>query len=216
MSSRSLIVVLAGSLIAASAAHADTININGDPIGSPNFPNGQGNYTGTLTFTALGVNSATLAVSLTNTSPGGDGYLTGFVMLNNADWSHVSVSLAGSPQISNTNFQNTGGPEGAGSFGSFRGGAALSGNFLGNGNPANGVAVGGTITATFNISGTGVGSMSASDFVTPISGNAQFVVRFRGFADGGSDQVPGIPTPGTAMLAGLGALVATQRRRAQR
>lgn len=215
MSSRSLIVVLAGSLIAASAAHADTININGNPIGSPNFPNGQGNYTGTLTFTALGVNSATLAVSLTNTSPGGDGFLTGFVMLNNADWSHVSVSLAGSPQISNTNFQNTG-VEGAGSFGDFRGGAALSGNFLGNGNPANGVAVGGTITATFNISGTGVGSMSASDFVTPLNGNAQFVVRFRGFADGGSDQVPGVPTPGTAMLAGLGALVATQRRRAQR
>jgi hypothetical protein len=190
---------------------------------------GLGSFTGTFDYIPIGDFSGTLIVELTNTSPAANGGLiTGFLFnipigvdvgagTTLAPSSHPLV-LVGGPSFSNS---ASGAP-----FGDFDIGAALGGNWLGGGSPVNGIAVGDTGTFQFNLVGTGLdGPLGPGDFLSTLSNDAStgwgeqaFVVRFKGFEDGGSDKVPmdtlgePIPEPGTMILLSLGLASLSARR----
>lgn len=207
---RILAAALTSACALSSTAMADMITISSNAAASPNAVS-YGAYTGTVTFTSNTATSGTLAISLTNTSSFLGGRITGVVLLNNANWSGLTVSLL---STSNANFLDTS-TESASPFGTFLGGMALGANWSGGGSPNGGTAIGSTLTATFSITGVGVGAMNAANFVNPLGEAQQFAVRFRGFDNGGSDKLPGqlVPTPGAAAVLGLGAIASLRRRR---
>ncbi|MCL4220292.1 MAG: hypothetical protein KJZ65_02870 [Phycisphaerales bacterium] len=190
----------------AGAAQADIVNISGSVMNSTEQTGA--NYTGTLDYTYGGGSSGTLIVSLTNTTPGGvGGFLTGFVFNINSTDAGASAILT---STTNANFLNTGN-ESASPYGNFDAGAALGANWTGGGSPADGIAVGGSATFTFAVTALDANLLSASSFMNgPNQWN--FLVRFRGLANGGSDKVPGVPAPGALALLGLGAAAARRRR----
>lgn len=173
-----------------------------------------GSYVGTASYASLTPNTGTLVIQLTNTSPiAGGGYITGLVF--NVPGSDSSASLfSANPSA----FTSVGTNPSASPFGSFEAGAALGGNFLGGGSPVPGIAVGSTGTFIFSITSSVAATITADDFV-PTSAIPSLVVRFRGFANGGSDKVPGIgeppiPAPGAAAtLALAGGFLIRRRRR---
>lgn len=161
---------------------------------------GLGSFTGSMTWTYLGSGSGTLAVSLTNTSPPANGgFLTGFAF-NTVNG--IGMTLATGPNGSWSGMSGVS----ASPFPNFDFGAALGGNWLGGGSPNAGIAVGSTGAFTFNVSGddTLLASLSDASFFDTSNGYG-FAARFRGFADGGSDKVPGevlvTPLPQTLGLA---------------
>jgi len=172
---------------------------------------GLGSYVGTLQYTADVFDpEGTLTVTLANTSdPGNGGFITGFVFnIDSAD-ANASASL-----IQESHSLDGVANEFAGPFGTFDAGAALGGNFLGNGNPSSGIGVNQTGEFAFLISASDAGSLTAASFLSgPNSHN--FVVRFRGFGDEGSDMVPGmlVPAPGALALLALAGIIGTRRRR---
>lgn len=181
-------VIAAVSTVSAQAGTVTQLNIGG--TGS------LGSYTGLISYDNVGI----LDISLTNTSaPANGGYITGLVfnIVGNSNATYV-------PIIGDT-FQNTD-SEAAQPFGTFEEGAAIGGNWSGGGSPTSGVAVGVTRIFRFNITGAGIGSLTANSFFSQLSSNPQgggaklFAVRFKGFEDGGSDKVPGVlvPTPAAA------------------
>lgn len=197
-------------LSSASVASADLIEISSDPSQSTE---GLGTFIGSLQyFGDMFSSSGTLTVSLTNTSdPANGGFLTGFVFNFGSADPDASASLLSASHP----FQYISDAM-APPFGTYDAGAALGGNWNGGGSPNAGIAVGETGTFQFSIDASDVGYLSAASFL----GNPEspgFVVRFRGFDDGGSDKVPGtpvttIPAPaamGLLMIAGL----VTRRRR---
>jgi MYXO-CTERM domain-containing protein len=186
-------------------AHADLIGIQSNPAASTE---GLGTFTGSIDYTAA---TSTLIISLTNTSPlANGGFITGFVFnIDSVDAGASATLQAGATHP----FLNTG-TESASPFGNYEAGAALGGDWTGGGSPNSGIAVGGTGMFTFLVSASDSLSLTASDFITS-QGPSQwdFVVRFRGFVDGGSDKVPGVvPGPPALALLLLG-LAGTGRRR---
>jgi len=191
----------------AVAASADSIQIQGDMA---NSSEGLADYTGLIDWSFPGVgNTGTVAISLTNQSAVG-GFITAFVFNVDSADTNLSISLT---SASNGNFSELLGAD-AGPFGGpYDGGASIGGGFLGGGSPSGGIAVGDTATFVFSITANDAGSLSALSFLDGPS-PFNFIVRFRGLDDGGSDMVPGtlVPAPGAIALLAAAGLIGRRRR----
>jgi hypothetical protein len=202
----------AGVLASAGACHADTVEIFGVTGSSTE---GLGDFTGSITYTPTMDDMGTLLVSLTNTSPmANGGFITAFVFNIASSDSDASAMLLSGPAnfvgISDVNAQ----PFGM----NFDAGASTSGGpapFEGGGNPSLGLGVGDTGEFEFKITADDAASLMADDFITNGPFDFNFVVRFRGFEDNGSDKVPGavIPLPSVAAMGGIGLLGLGLKRR---
>jgi len=193
-------LVVAASLLATGAtASADLINIFGDGA--------LGDYTGSISYDG-GTN--VLVISLTNTSaPANGGFLTGVIFnINSADAAASAVLTS----TTDADFLDTGSENGA-PFGTFEAGAALGANWLGGGNPTLGIGVGGSVTLTFLVTASDRAFLTAGSFINNDVLDPDFVVRFRGFEDGGSDKVPGTPAPAALGLLGVAGAFSGGRRR---
>jgi hypothetical protein len=181
-----------------------------------------GTFSGTFDYTATDDTSGTVDIVLNNDSLTA-GFLTGF-LFNIPEGATVTDAtlttsdgdflVDGAPTFDNS---ASGAPNG-----DFDIGAALGGSYLGGGNPNLGIAQGGSATFSFALTGTGLGGLTSQDFLSTLSSGGEpseeFVVRFRGFPDGGSDKVPNdgvVPEPGTLTLLGLGLASLAARRRAK-
>lgn len=204
------------SLLALSAmASANALPISGTGT--------LGSFTGSLTFSATASTMGTLSISLSNTSPAANsGFITAFV-LNNPNNQITSISsFTDAPGggsfslIALTSNGVSGAPNGQFDFG-----ATTGGGFEGGGAPRDGIAVGVSDSFTFSLTGTNLQALTASSFLAELStgtgsggGAAALDVRFRGFANGGSDKVvlagsgggsaEGVPVPEPASMALLG------------
>ncbi len=194
-----------------AAAHAGIVHIQADTSASTE---GLGNFSGSLQWAYAGGATGILTVSLTNTSDvANGGYITAFAF--NSDASAPSFSL---DAASNGAFGLITGVNAMPYGMNFLAGASTGGSFQGGGNPTVGIGVGQTGTFVFSVSAGNLGDLGASNFIAgPYAQN--FVVRFRGFDDGGSDKVPGspfetpVPAPGAIALLGVAGLLGARRRR---
>jgi hypothetical protein len=201
-------LLIAIALLAPSHARADLISIQSD-VG--NSTESLGALEGSMEYSSLGGGSGTLVITLTNTSGASNGgFITG--LLFNFD----SVDGAASAMLASGThpFTDTGGGNGAPFGDNFDAGAALGGNFLGGGSPNAGIAIGQTGTFIFNILASDAASLTASSF---LSGPYEFdfIVRFKGFENGGSDKVPVtvVPAPGSLAVLASALLLTLRRRR---
>ncbi len=165
---------------------------------------GLGAFNGSIAVDVLSPTSATIQITLTNLSPiANGGYITGFAFNdpNSSSKGNIgtvtsfsqSYTPAGAPPANNMaligdpTFNNTisGSP-----FGSFDIGAAVGGDLLGGGSPQPGVEVNQTGVFTFEVEGSSLNKLTAGNILNTLStGGVAFMVRFRGFEDGGSDKV---------------------------
>src|SRR5262245_56369778 len=232
---RSLLILGAWLVLALPGARAETI------VSTPGL-SGLGAFEGSIVYHADTPTQATLTIQLTNTTPSAlGGYLTAFVF-NNPN----NQITAASPVSLATNFGLL--PFGANSvngapFGRFDFGISTGGSFEGRGPPSRGLGLGASGTFTLTLTGTNLDDLSAASFFATLSvppgageGTHAFVARFRGFAQGGGDKVPGAlsgggrgptpaeispaPEPGALVLAAVGgaglAFFACRRRGEQR
>jgi hypothetical protein len=185
-------------------AFAQTIVFSGD-ISNSSEQTGS-TYSGSIDYDS---GAQEVTISLTNDTPiGVGGRLVAFAFRIESSDPGASATLINSTLASFTNIPAM---INAGSFGDYHAGAGLSGNFLGGGNPNSGLAIGASATFVFSVSASDAGSLTTADFFAPSEG---FLARFRGLNDGGSDQVPAVPTPAAAItLAMAGGLVGGARRR---
>ncbi len=195
-----------GLLVAGAAARADIIEVTGLRAASTE---GLGAFSASIEYNYLSGDQGQLLLDLTNTSdPANGGYITAFVFNIDASGPR-SAALVESSRPAMVDLSSDG--RDASPFGWFDAGAGIGGQFLGGGNPSGGVAVGHTGFFEFLVTSEAAHALTASSFVSGPN-EYDFVVRFRGFADGGSDKVP-VPAPGSMALLGLGALSISCRRR---
>jgi hypothetical protein len=224
------VTLLAAVMLAPATALAVPI-----PISGSTGLNGLGSFTGTFDYTPTSAMTGIIDITLNNTSPlVTGGFLTAFVFnlpagvtvsaapLDSSDNDFDTLTPLGDPTFNN----NVNGAP----FGQFDIGASTGGGFEGGGNPALGIAAGGSATFQFLLTGTGLGGpLSAANFLSALSvppgageGLTPFEARFRGFdveAGPDSDHVPldtPIPEPGTLALVGLGLASLSARRLASR
>jgi len=211
--SSALVAATVLSMACAESARADLIFIQSNSGASSE---GLGSFTGSIEYAYDAIDGdGQLIITLTNTSPAGNGgFLTGFVFnIDSAD-AGASATLVSASPVTLINAPNQSGEP----FGNpYDAGAALGGNFLGNGNPDQGVAIGTTGTFEFEVNASDASTLTAASFLNgPFE--YDFLVRFRGFGDGGSDKVPAeqiVPGPSALLMACLGVLVIGRRRRLQ-
>jgi hypothetical protein len=209
-------IALAAAAMTATTAHASVIQIQSD---GENSTEGNSSFVGSIGYDASAnaePSQGVLTISLTNTNDEDTGgFITGFVFnINSDDPSSMAVLTSAVPSF--LGVQNHPAPP----FGmSFRAGAALNGDWSGGGNPNGGIAPGETGTFVFDIFATDAAFLNAYSFITgPYDFN--FVVRFRGLNDGGSDKVPGtngstVPAPAALACFAFAGLLGRSRRRLQ-
>ena len=194
--------------VCAGRAHASFSTAMYMPCGSTE---GIGSFQAELAYSYSGGTSATIAVTLTNnTAMTFGGYITALALNPNG-------SASGLAFVSGTNAAFIDIPPlvSAPPFGDFAAGAGLNGSFLGNGNPAAGIGVGGSEVFTFTLTGS-ASALAALDAETALSQTGYaMVVRFRGGDDGWSDKVVGcaLPAPGALAILGTAGLLTRRRRR---
>lgn len=172
-------------------------------------------YEGAISYDA---SLAQLSISLTNTTPTAiGGRLTAFAFRIDSTDPSASATLVSTTL---TSFTNAGAGVSAAPFGTYDGGAGLRGTFLGGGDPNRGLAIGNSADFVFSVAAADAAILNSGSFM---SGPMEFVARFRGLADGGSDKVPvsivsppdspPVPAPGGVALAAVGGLMMCRRRR---
>ncbi len=203
------VAAIAAAACAASASAAFS-TASYEPCGSTE---GLGSFHADLTYSYVGGATATITITLTNsTEVSLGGYITALAINYSS-----TASGVGFLSSSSAAFTDIMAPISASPYGMFAAGAGLGGSFLGSGDPGGGIAVGGSETFTFVLSGSAaaLAALDAETVLTPDAGYAM-VVRFRGGAvDDWSDKVVGCPLPAPGALALLGAvgLVSKRRRR---
>jgi hypothetical protein len=171
-------------------------------------------FTGSIQYTPSAQSSGTLVVSLTNTTDPASlgGYITGFAFNFHSSDPSAALSLV-AEDFHFAELTDVSCPP----FGIFDKGAALGGSWIGGGNPTRGIPIGSSGSFTFDVSASDAQGLEAADFISssPDRSAFAFVVRFRGFVNGGSDKVPGgsVPAPGSIALLGIGSLLALRRKR---
>lgn len=212
-------------LMGGRQAHADLIEIQ-------SVTGHQGSYTGSLDYQAnSNGTSATLTISLTNTSSASGPNLTAFVFNNPNPSVITSVNLTSAPPgfslLSGTHAS-------AGPYGQFAFGAGTGPNFESAANASSGLAPSSSqaiFTFTLSNPGGGLQNITAASFFSTLStgaspkfGDQAFVARFIGSSSDHNDRVPGVdppiphktPEPGSLTLAALGALGLLGMARARR
>ena len=199
------------AVVMLSSIRADASSVVSLVSDSANSTSGLGSFSGSLEYFDL---TSTLVVSLTNTSNiSNGGYITGFLFNIASSDPKASATLLDSPAPTHP-FENCQGNGLSGQpFGNpFSAGAALGGDFLGGGDPVNGIAVGDTGTFSFHVNAADASFLSAMNFITGGPYAFNFIVRFRGFEDGGSDKVPAftnfVPLPPALPLGATGLVLA--------
>lgn len=179
-----------------------------------NSESNKGFFTGSFSYLSTSSTDASLTFELTNTSPAAnEGFLTAFAF-NNPDDLVTDATLSST----NANFDIIGDPSFNNSIngqprGRFDIGASTSNQWLGGGNPNQGIGVGETETFTFALTGTGLDTLTEQSFINALStGGGEpgvfFYARFLGFEDGDSDKVPAVAVPEPSpLLLGLATVV---------
>jgi len=206
----SALMTLMGLAGNASAGVANFASDAGSIVGSTGV-----SFSGSSTWIQSDAGHGVLEISITNTtSPTVGGYLTGFAF--NLGGFDATVDLLSSDALGFVGVTRVS----AQPFGDdFAAGAAIGGNWLGGGRPQGGLTIGQTGVFTFAVTS---GAVSGFSSATPFDGPSEydFVVRFRGLADGGSSKVAGVitsvPAPGSAALMAAALFVGVGRRRERR
>jgi hypothetical protein len=174
---------------------------------------GFGSFEAQLIYSYSGGTSATISITLTNSTDASlGGYITALAINPNAMASGLSFTMS-----TNAAFAGIAPSVSAPPFGDFAAGAGLGGSFLGSGDPSAGIAVGSFEIFTFALTGSAA-ALASLDAETVLSSSSGYsmVVRFRGGAvDDWSDKVVGcaLPAPGALALLGAVGLVPRRRRR---
>lgn len=183
-----------------------------------------GQYSGSMSWSHVSGNTATLTVSLTNlASTAAGGKLTGFVF-GTPSVAGLTYKLTTVPANNSAWKIAVGRGAAAQPFGNYQMGAALGGDWNGGGSPNAGIGVGQTGTWVFTITGgeSTLATLAASNF-WHATNEFGFVARFKGFNDGGSDKTPGqisppeeltvVPVPAPVLFAGVGLIAGVVVRR---
>jgi hypothetical protein len=207
------LVLVFGLAMQAGVASAAVVNIF-DEACLENL----GDFSGTLDYISTDATSATLTVTLTNTSPvDNGGFITAFVFNNPSNLiTDVSLTTATglTTLLGGSTFQDL---VAASPFPNFDIGASVGGDnasgFEAGGSPNDGIAVGSTGSFSFGLTGTSLDTLDTNSFVNAtvhdnVYGDIFMLVRFRGFEDGLSDKcIAGVvPIPATLPLLGSGLL----------
>ena len=209
-SSRAAACALLASGLCAGSAAASFSTATYMPCGSAE---GYGSFHADLIYSYSGGTSATVSITLTNsTQMSLGGYITALALNANGAASALEFDMS-----TNDAFTSIEPPIWASPYGSFMAGAGLNGNFLGSGDPSAGIAVGDFGIFSFTLTGSAE-ALAALDAETVLSSSTGYsmVVRFRGGAvDDWSDKVIGcaLPAPGALALLGTAGLVSRRRRR---
>ena len=219
---RRLLTALTALALAAGAASAFPVQIQGDYANRPpDLGDGTGRFVGTLDYNYVSGTSATFTVNLTNTTAPGGHYLTGFAFNSPRDSAGQRL-LTNSTLTSKTDsdflqlgYKNVD----VDPFGTMDSGAALKADWLGGGNPNNGLPPGGIAAGSsgsfvFTVTGSAadLASLTTWDFINTQSVGGShstfFAVRFRGGTNPGddSDKVSGLavtPEPSSFVLLGV-------------
>jgi hypothetical protein len=208
---RKLLTLAAIAIMGIASTATAGVDIEGD---TANSAEGIGDFQATLTYLATDANTASLTVSITNTTPVGGGFLTAFAF-NNPNSLITGISRIGDPAFPNFN-ELLGGDVNGSPFGRFDFGLAIEDGSLqgGGGNPESGIGVGQTGIFTFNLVGSALNTLTEWDFIDELStppgdgaGNTFFLARFRAIdAGAGSDHVPALVVPEPASMLVWGGL----------
>lgn len=205
------------SAVALSAAAGLTASAFG---GTPTFADAAAatnhsgaDYTAVLAYQYTGGNHGLLTIDINNQSSNAlGGYMTALVFNIGSSDNGARAQLQSTtlPAFIDAQFVN------ASPFGSsFRGGAAIGGNWNHAGSTTTGLTPGHSATFTFLITASDASALNDMSF-TDGNYDHNFIVRFRKMTGFDSDKVPAmvaVPSPGALALAGLGGLAVMRRRR---
>lgn len=200
---------VATAMCVASAASASTSTAT--YVGS-NGIEGLGSFSALVTYAYASGSTASLTISLTNTTSAATGGYVTALALTGAE----GVSALSFVSSTDVDFAALSGPVSANPFGDFMSGTSTSSSWTGGGSPTVGVGTGQTAEFNFVLTGT-AGALAGLDATTVLApeNDLGFAVRFRGMNNGGSDKVLGytIPGPGALALMALAGVVTSRRRR---
>lgn len=197
---KSMCLAAASVFVLSGFAMGDVVQIQSDASSTTNSSATGASLSGSIEYNFISGNTGQVVFTLTNTSTASlGGCLTGFVFNIDSMDGSASASLT---NAGDADFLDTG-VEAANPFGTFDAGAALGANWSGGGNPNRGLAIGSMASFTFSVMASDAAALSAMSFT-------EMALRFRGFANGGSDKLlieePAlnvVPLPTAALAGGL-------------